>query len=41
MLTVEGCSETMLFREWSKEVFDSLQSPKYIGYDHHHLFQQL
>ena len=24
VLTVKGCSETLLFREWSNEVFDSL-----------------
>ena len=24
MLTVEGCSETVFFREWSNQVFDSL-----------------
>ena len=28
MLTVKGCSETGFFREWSKQVFDSLYFPK-------------
>ena len=33
MLTVEECSDTVLFSEWSKEVLDGRQFPKYIGYD--------
>ena len=28
MLTVKGCSETVFFREWSNQVFDSLYFPK-------------
>ena len=32
MLTVKGCSEAALFREWSIQVFDSLKFRKYISY---------
>ena len=28
MLTVKGCSETVFFREWSNQIFDSLYFPK-------------
>ena len=28
LLTIKGCSETVFFREWSKQVFDSLYFPK-------------
>ena len=28
LLTVKGCSETVFFREWSHQVFDSLYFPK-------------
>ena len=28
MLTIKGCSETVFFREWSNQVFDSLYFPK-------------
>ena len=33
MLTVEGYSETAIFREWCIQVFDSLYFGKYISYD--------
>ena len=33
MLTVEGCSETVLFGEWSDQVWDSRKFWKYISYD--------
>ena len=35
MLTSELCSETVLFSEWSNQVFDSLQFRKYISSDDH------
>ena len=28
MLTIKGCSETVFFREWSNQAFDSLYFPK-------------
>ena len=33
MLTVDGSSETWLFREWSNEIFHNVSYRKKIGYD--------
>ena len=41
MLTVKGCSETVFFREWSNQVFDSLYFPKESSYDDHLFFQNV
>ena len=35
MLTLEGRSETTLFREWSKQVFHSLEFRKWNSYEDH------
>ena len=39
-MTAETGSETALFREWSNQVFDSLQFWKYISYDDHVFFSK-
>ena len=39
MLSAKGCSETVLFRERSNQLFDSLQFPKPSSYDDHPFFQ--
>ena len=39
MLTLKGCTETVLFREWSQQDFDSSEYRKYISYDNHPFFQ--
>ena len=39
ILTVWECSETVFFREWSKQVFDSLQFPNQSSYDDHFFFK--
>ena len=32
MFTVKGCSETVFFKEWTNQVIDSLEFPKYSSY---------
>ena len=39
MLTVKGCSEAVIFRMCSKQVFHSLYKQKKSSYDDHHFFQ--
>ena len=39
MLTVKAYSKTALFREWSNQIFDSLEFWKYISSDENLLFQ--
>ena len=41
MLTFGQCSETALFKDWSNQVFRSLQFREYISYEDHHLFQNV
>ena len=41
MFTVEGCSETRLYKHSSNHIFDSLKFPKYIGYECHLFFQNV
>ena len=40
MLTVKGFSETVFFREWSNQVFDSLEFPKKSTSGDHLLFSK-
>ena len=39
MLTVKGVSETVFFKEWSNQVFHSLEFPKESSYDNHLFFK--
>ena len=41
MLTVLECSETVLFKEWSHQVFDSLYFRKYISYEDFIFFENV
>ena len=38
MLTISACSETALFKEYSKQDFHSLYILKQFSYDNHHAF---
>ena len=41
MLTVEGCSDTALFTEWSNQLLESHQFRKYISYDDLLVFENI
>ena len=41
MLTVEGCSETTLFSEWSNQLFEGPSFRKYIAYEDLLLFENI
>ena len=41
MLTVNVCSETALFREWSDQIFHGLEFRKHISYDEYHFIQNV
>ena len=38
MLTLKGCAETVFFREWFNEIFDTLKFTKKSRYDDHLFF---